>query len=138
MVTNSMYEQEWNSYPIGNPGEVLGLTTGLREQLGNAGYKDVANNEKLWFDHFATNPDLSHQFIYIHNSGYSDDAGLVSVEFVNGLDKYNPKTYQLFSVGIDGKTNVSKNASMTQDNIWAIPGANAVKIFRDAKDQQGK
>lgn len=138
MLTNSMYENDFKTYPTGNPTDTFDMTDGLVAQLKAAGYTDVAKNKQLFYDHFATNPVFKHQFFYIHNSAYSQDAGAASIEFVNGLDKYNPKTYQLFSVGKDGKTASTKTHSTVQDNIWAIPGANAVKIFRDIKDQQGK
>jgi prepilin-type N-terminal cleavage/methylation domain-containing protein len=141
MLTNSMYKDDFRTYPTGNPSDVFDMTDGLREQLNNAGYGQVANNKKLFYDHFAKESALKHQFFFIHNSGYTENAGLLSISYDTTPDpdlKYSPKTYQLFSVGKDGKSSGNKEGTQAQDNIWAMPHTSSVKIFRDIKKDKGK
>ncbi len=125
MIACQNYALCYNTWPAGSPAGDGNLEP-LKEELKNYINKD----DEVYKDAWSLQP-----LVYVNSKYY--DVGAISLAGPPIQGNYNPKSFQLFSLGRDGKSARPGNREENDDNTWADILNNRVVLFAEIRDRRG-
>ena len=125
MIACQNYALCYNTWPAGSTAGDGNLEP-LKEELKNYIKKDDEVYKDAWY---------LQPLVYVNSKYY--DVGSISLAGPPIEGNYNPKNFQLFSLGRDGKSARQGNGEENEDNMWADILNNRVVLFAEIRDRRG-